>query len=102
VRVRVWISGADGPSHDFELVAAPRIGERVVIGVGAETEEGIVDAVTWQLQAIDLPAGDMPLAVEPLGTVTLVHVICRPETPRLKAAVEGAAVDLAESSATPH
>jgi hypothetical protein len=78
LRVRVWISGAEGPSHDFELVEAPRVGERVVVGVGAETEEGIVTAVTWQLQAIDLPTGDLPLAVEPLGAVTMVHVICRP------------------------
>lgn len=102
MRVRVWISGAEGPSHDFELVEAPRIGERVVVGVGADTEEGIVTDVTWQLQAIDLPAGDMSLAVEPLGTVTMVHVICRPATPGRKLAVESAAVDLAESQPTPH
>lgn len=102
MRVRVWISGAEGPSHDFELVEAPRIGERVVVGVGAETEEGIVSAVTWQLQAIDVPGGDMPLAVEPLGAVTMVHVICRPATPVGKLAAESAAVDLAESQPTPH
>lgn len=102
MRVRVWISGADGASHDFELVAAPRIGERVVVGVGTEHQEGIVTAVTWQLQAIDLPAGDMPLAADPLGAVTLVHVICRPETFDLKSAAEGAAVDRAEDLPTPH
>lgn len=102
MRVRVWISGAEGSSHDFELVDAPRIGDRVVVGVGSETEEGIVDAVTWHLQAIDPPAGDLPLAVEPLGTVTMVQVICRPARPAAKLAAEGAAVDLFAGGSAPH
>ena len=102
MRVRVWISGAEGPSYDFELVDAPRVGERVVVGVGAESEEGIVAAVTWQLQAIEAPAGDMLLAVEPLGAVTMVHVICRPVTPARRGAAEGATVDVTDSQPTPH
>jgi hypothetical protein len=70
----VWVDGADGPSHDFELLEAPRVGERVSISVGDETEDGIVDSVTWQLQAISGAAGS--LEGEPAGSVTIVHVIC--------------------------
>ena len=47
MRVRVWIRGAEGPSHDFELVDAPRVGERVVISlVGGGSQEGIVADVS--------------------------------------------------------
>lgn len=99
MRVRVWISGAEGPSHDFELVDAPRVGERVIIGVGAETEEGIVTAVTWHLHAIDTPAADLSLVAEPLGAVTMVHVICRPVTPTAKLASAAADADISKIGA---
>lgn len=102
MRVRVWISGADGPSHDFELVEAPRVGERIVVGVGSATEEGIVSAVTWHLQAIEPAAGDLPLAVEPLGAVTLVHVICRPASDAAAVAAESVALDMGALSTPPH
>ena len=82
MRVRVWISGADGPSWDFELVAAPRIGERVSITAAGEVEEGVVESVTWQLQAAEAQGG-LALEPEPPGSVSLVHVICRPEATRL-------------------
>jgi hypothetical protein len=34
--------------------------------------------VTWQLQSIDAPAGALKLEGEPVGAVTLVHVVCGP------------------------
>ncbi len=102
MRVRVWISGADGPSHDFELVEAPRVGERIVISVGADTEEGVVSAVSWQLQAIEPPGASLSLVAEPAGSVTMVHVICRAASPERRHSSEGAAVDLGESQATSH
>jgi hypothetical protein len=78
MRVRVWIQGPDGPSHDFELLSAPRIGERISIALAGETEEGLVAAVTWQLQGIERLGADLSLDSEPAGSVSLVHVICRP------------------------
>jgi hypothetical protein len=74
MRVRVWIAGAEGPSRDFELVEAPRIGERISISVAGRIEEGIVTSVTWHLVAIE-GSGDFVLG-EPVGSVTLVHVVC--------------------------
>ena len=78
MRVRVWISGSEGPSHDFELLSAPRQGERISIASGGHIEEGVVIAVSWQLQAIDGAGGDLGLQGETMGSVTLVHVICSP------------------------
>jgi hypothetical protein len=77
VRVRVWISGADGPSHDFELVEAPRLGDHISINIAGETEEGFVARVSWHLQAIER-TDDLSLDSEPVGAVTMVHVICGP------------------------
>ncbi|WP_395672798.1 hypothetical protein [Phenylobacterium sp.] len=102
MRVRVWISGADGPSHDFELVEAPRVGERIVISVGADTEEGVVSAVSWQLQAIEPPGASLSLVAEPAGSVTMVHVICRAATLERRHSSESAAIDLGESHSTSH
>src|SRR5438552_792085 len=77
MRVRVWISGPDGPSHDFELLSAPRVGERIGVAMAGETEEGIVTTVSWQLQGIERPGSDLSIESEPAGSVSLVHVICR-------------------------
>ncbi|HEX2558578.1 hypothetical protein [Phenylobacterium sp.] len=78
MRVRVWIQGLDGPSHDFELLSAPRVGERISVAVAGQTEDGIVTTVTWQLQAIERSGSDLSIEAEPTGSVSLVHVICRP------------------------
>ncbi|QUD90604.1 hypothetical protein [Phenylobacterium montanum] len=78
MRVRVWISGADGPSHDFELAEAPRLGECISISIGGRFEEGVVTSVMWQLVAVEPTANDMSLGIEPVGSVTMVHVICQP------------------------
>ncbi len=69
MRVRVWIAGAEGPSRDFELVEAPRLGECISISVGGRFEEGIVTSVIWQLVGIERTGS---------GSVTVVHVICHP------------------------
>lgn len=78
MRVRVWILGPDGPSHDFELLTAPRVGDRISIAISGQSEDGVVATVTWQLQGIERE--DMALSIEgePTGSVSLVHVICRP------------------------
>jgi hypothetical protein len=78
MRVRVWIAGAEGPSRDFELVDAPRVGDGISISVAGRLEEGIVTSVAWQLVGIEPSGNDLALGVEPVGSVTLVHVICRP------------------------
>jgi hypothetical protein len=78
MRVRVWISGAEGPSRDFELVEAPRVGDAVSISVAGRFEEGIVSSVVWQLVGIEASRDDLVTGVEPVGSVTMVHVICRP------------------------
>ena len=88
MRVRVWISGADGPSHDFELVDTPRTGERISISVGGRIEEGIVTSVTWHLQAIQRSDGDLALEGEPVGTVAIVHVVCSPTAEVVKLSYE--------------
>lgn len=102
MRVRVWINGADGPSHDFELVSAPRIGERIMVVVGGEAEEGVVADVTWHLQAIEPAATDLALVAEPLGAVTMVHVVCRPPDAGVRTANEAAAADLGQTQVAPH
>ena len=76
MRVRVWISGEDGPAHDFELPAPPGLGERIAIAVGRETEEGTVISVSWHLQGVERLDGDISMEGEPIGSVTIVHVIC--------------------------
>jgi hypothetical protein len=76
MRVRIWINGDHGPSHDFELVDPPRVGERIAIAIGADTEEGLVTSVTWRLQGVARAAGDLSLDGEPIGSVTVVHVVC--------------------------
>ena len=78
MRVRVWIGGSEGPSHDFELLSTPRLGERISIASGGELQEGIVTTVAWQLQAIEPQAGELSLQGETAGSVTMVHVICSP------------------------
>lgn len=84
MRVRVWIRGPDGPSHDFELVTAPQLGERIVINSGGRLEEGIVEAVTWQLQAVDASPAEIALEGEPPGSVSLVQVVCHPSATVLR------------------
>jgi hypothetical protein len=76
MRVRVWINGSEGPSYDFELVDAPRIGDRIAIAVGGDSLEGVVSDVSWHLQAIEKMEGDLALEGEPIGSVTAVHVVC--------------------------
>lgn len=93
MRVRVWIHGPDGPSHDFELISAPRVGERLSINSAAGVEEGVVDAVNWQLQAVDANAAELALEGEPPGSVSLVHVICRPVGEVIRSAFAAATVD---------
>lgn len=96
MRVRVWVHGAEGPAHDFELVDAPRVGDRVSVMLGNETEDGVVASVSWQLQAIEPPANDLAITAEPVGTVAIVHVICRPATRLDDAAVMVEGVDRPE------
>jgi hypothetical protein len=98
MRVRVWISGSDGPSHDFELLHPPRIGERITIAVGTESAEGVVTSVAWQLQGIERTDGDLSLEGEPAGSVTLVHVICDPRTEAFRLAGAGAEVDVPQAT----
>ena len=78
MRVRVWISGAEGPSRDFELAEAPRVGERISISIGGRFEDGVVTSVVWQLVGVDPTPSDLPLGFEPVGSVTMLHVICQP------------------------
>ena len=78
MRVRVWIAGEEGPSRDFELVVPPRVGEGISISIGGHFEEGVVTSVLWQLVGIEPSGNDLVLGVEPVGSVTMVHVICRP------------------------
>jgi hypothetical protein len=87
MRVRVWIAGAEGPSRDFELVEAPRVGERISVSVAGRIEEGVVTSVTWNLVAIER-SGDFVLD-DPVGSVALVHVICGPSTPEGSGVAQG-------------
>lgn len=77
MRVRVWISGAEGPSRDFELVEAPRVGDCISISTGGRFEEGIVTSVVWQLVGVESTSSDLTLGFEPVGSVTMVHIICK-------------------------
>lgn len=88
MRVRVWIRGAEGPAHDFELVDPPRRGERISIALGGEVEEGIVSDVIWRLIGVEHPTSALALEGEPVGAVAMVHVICRPDSPTLVAVSE--------------
>jgi len=85
VKVRVWIKGPDGPSFDFELLNAPRSGDRISVSLGSSLEEGIVENVTWQLRAAETQPHELSIEGEPVGAVTLVHVICRAAGEVLKA-----------------
>jgi hypothetical protein len=76
MRVRIWISGDEGPSHAFELLGPPRIGERISIAIGGHTQEGMVMSVSWRLQGVARSEGDLSLEGEPAGSVTVVHVVC--------------------------
>jgi hypothetical protein len=78
MRIRVWISGAEGPSLDFELAEAPRVGERISISTGGRLDEGVVTSVVWQLVGVERTSKDLTLGFEPVGSVTMVHVICKP------------------------
>jgi hypothetical protein len=98
MRVRVWIDGDEGPSHDFELIAAPRIGDSISIAIDGEVEEGVVAAVSWHLQGIERAGGSLALEGEPIGSVTMVHVVCRPTAEVIKVDFEGAEVDPTEAA----
>lgn len=98
MRVRVWINGPDGPSHDFELLDPPRVGERVTIAVAGESIEGMVTSVAWQLQGIERNEGDLSLEGEPVGSVTLVHVVCDPKSQAFKLAGAEAGADMTAAS----
>ena len=89
MRMRVWIGGAEGPSRDFEVVEAPRVGEGISILVAGHLEEGIVTSVTWQLVGVEHSPIDLTLGIEPVGSVTLVHVICQPSKVRDARSAEG-------------
>jgi hypothetical protein len=91
MRVRVWIEGADGPSRDFELVSPPRVGERICIATGHGLEEGVVESITWQLQAVEATTPQVLLEGEPPGSVSLVQVVCRRPTEVLHRALAASA-----------
>ena len=98
MKVRVWISGEEGPSHDFELLDAPRVGEQVTIALSDHSEDGIVTSVSWHLQGIERSGEALSIEGEPLGSVAVVHVVCRPKPHGLTLAYERAEVDTAESA----
>ena len=83
MRVRVWIEGPDGPARDFELVSPPRVGERICIATSHGLEEGVVETITWQLQAVEPTTTELLLEGEPPGSVSLVQVVCRRATEAL-------------------
>jgi hypothetical protein len=60
------------------MLSAPRLGERVTVTISGDVADGIVTAVTWQLQGIERQGPDLSIEGEPLGSVSLVHVMCRP------------------------
>lgn len=83
MRVRVWIEGPDGPARDFELVSPPRVGERICIATSHGLEEGVVETITWQLQAVEPTTTELLLEGEPPGSVSVVQVVCgRPTSVR--------------------
>ncbi|MBJ7409379.1 MAG: hypothetical protein JHD15_03310 [Phenylobacterium sp.] len=77
MRVRVWIEGPDGPSRDFELVSPPRVGERICIATTHGLVEGVVESITWQLQAVEATTTELLLEGDPPGSVSLLQVVCR-------------------------
>ncbi len=94
MRVRVWISGAEGPSRDFELAEAPRVGDCISVSTSGRFEEGIVTSVVWQLVGVEPTSSDLTLGFEPVGSVTMVHIICKPSNEddlRFKSRALGAA-----------
>jgi hypothetical protein len=95
MKVRVWISGADGPSWDFELVDAPRVGEHISISVSGKIEEGVVRSVSWQLLGIEGSGRALALAGDPMGSVSMIHVICGTPTGGLTVAAHRAATTAA-------
>lgn len=100
MRVRVWIEGPDGPARDFELVNPPRVGERVCIATSHGLEEGVVETITWQLQAVEPTTTELLLEGEPPGSVSLVQVVCRPATDALHRALATSA-DAARAEVPP-
>jgi hypothetical protein len=58
------------------------VGEGISISTERGIEDGIVANVMWQLAAIDRSGNALTLGVEPVGSVTMVHVICRPPNPQ--------------------
>ena len=95
MRVRVWIHGPDGSSRDFELLSAPRVGDRISIAHGKELEEGVVALVDWHLQALEGLSPELMLEGEPPGSVSLVQVICRPVEKTTVAGFSAAEAELA-------
>ena len=93
MKVRVWIAGADGPSRDFELLTAPCAGQRISITMAGKVEEGVVTNVTWHLQAIETAQNEIAIEGEPMGSVSLVHVICRPASEVLSGGFSTAEMD---------
>ena len=98
MRVRVWIDGDEGPSHDFELASAPRVGDRISIAIQGHVEEGVVATVSWHLQGIERAGGSLALEGEPVGSVTMVHVVCSPAAEVAKVDFEGAEVNPTEAA----
>jgi hypothetical protein len=81
MRVRVWINGADGPCHDFELVdAPPRAGEHICLAMGDHKKEGVVASVSWHLLGIERSERELTFGGDPVGSVTMVHVVCGPSS----------------------
>ncbi|HEY9218527.1 MAG TPA: hypothetical protein VIO94_10795 [Phenylobacterium sp.] len=95
MRVRIWIDGPDGPSRDFELLGAPRVGERICIAHAGELEEGIVASVDWHLQAMENSSPELMLEGDPPGSVSLVQVVCRPSEKPVAGAFTAAEAELA-------
>jgi hypothetical protein len=79
------------------MVDPPRVGERISIAVDGAFEDGVVAEVTWQLLGIERRSADLPLEAEPVGSVSMVHVICRPDSPA-KAEILSGAITSAELS----
>ncbi len=63
---------------DFELPEAPRVGESISIATEGRFDEGVVTSVVWQLVGVKPSSKDLTLGFEPVGSVTMVHVICNP------------------------
>lgn len=101
MRVRVWISGEDGPAHDFELPAPPGLGERISIALGRDNEEGTVISVSWHLQGVERVDDDLSMEGEPVGSVTIVHVVCSGSADVRRLAAAAAEVEPDRAAAEP-